>query len=80
MDQQQRLQQLNMTMEFAQYMSLQNLLLDSYSCSGRYAIPEAKDTGAAKVLQDYQKWSRVNRWGRQCVPVCRPCPIPCRLH
>ena len=31
----------------------------------RYAIPEAKDTGAGKVIQDYQKWSRVNQWARQ---------------
>ena len=33
----------------------------------RYAIPEAKDSGAGKVIQDYQKWSRVNQWARQCV-------------
>ena len=33
----------------------------------RYAIPEKKDSGAAKVIQDYQKWSRVNQWARQCV-------------
>jgi len=38
----------------------------------RYAIPEKKDSGAGKVLQDYQKWSRVNQWARQCVPVTLP--------
>jgi len=37
----------------------------------RYAIPEKKDSGAGKVLQDYQKWSRVNQWARQCVSATR---------